>query len=95
MQRRVAARAERDLPQGRAVALPLSSPKRFAMDRYVQDPALMIRSSLPLFDTVGTPALLLVGESHAVAQAMVALHGFRVVALGCLRLAPSPHSPRR
>lgn len=75
------------------VHLPVSAPKRFAIDWYVQYPALTILFYPPLFYAVSAPAFLLFGESHAVAQAMVALHAFGLglgmVALARLWLPPA------
>jgi len=56
--------------------LPFSDPKGFAFAWYAQYPALTILFYPPLFYVTSAPAFLLFGESHAVAQAMVALHLF-------------------
>jgi hypothetical protein len=68
------------------VTLPLSAPKRFAMDWYVQYPALSILFYPPLFYALSAPAFLVFGESHAVAQGMVALHA-AALGLGTYALA--------
>ncbi|WP_291299248.1 glycosyltransferase family 39 protein [Elioraea sp.] len=56
------------------VERPLADPKGFAFGWYAQYPALTILFYPPLFYAVSAPAFLLFGESHVVAQAMVALH---------------------
>ncbi|WP_144299643.1 glycosyltransferase family 39 protein [Elioraea rosea] len=54
--------------------LPVGDPKGFAFAWYAQYPALTILFYPPLFYVTSAPAFLLFGESHAVAQGMVALH---------------------
>jgi hypothetical protein len=74
------------------VALPVAGPKQFALDWYIRYPALTILFYPPLFYAVSAPAFLLFGESHAVAQAMVALHvlglGLGMMALARFWLPP-------
>ena len=65
---------------------PFADPKQFAMNWYVQYPALTILFYPPLLYILSAPAFLLFGESHAVAQAMVALH-LVVLGLGMVALA--------
>jgi len=67
-------------------AAPLGDPVGFAYDFYAQYPALTILFYPPLFYAVSSPAFLLFGESHAVAQAVVALHLF-VLGAGTFALA--------
>ncbi len=62
------------------LAAPLTDPARFAFNYYVQYPALTILFYPPLFYIVSAPFFLLFGDSHATAQAVVALHA---LALGC------------
>jgi hypothetical protein len=58
------------------VERPIADPKGFAFGWYAQYPALTILFYPPLFYGLSAPAFLLFGESHAVAQGMVALHLF-------------------
>jgi len=68
------------------VALPVGDPKQFALDWYIRYPALTILFYPPLFYALSAPAFLVFGESHAVAQAMVALHALGL-GLGTMALA--------
>ncbi len=60
-------------------AAPFGDPIGFAYNFYAQYPALTILFYPPLFYALSAPAFLLLGESHAVAQGVVALH---LLALG-------------
>jgi len=65
---------------------PFADLKQFAFNWYVQYPALTILFYPPLLYILSAPAFLALGESHAVAQAMVALH-LVVLGLGVYGLA--------
>jgi hypothetical protein len=68
------------------VRLPLSDPRQFAFDWYVQYPALTILFYPPLLYAVSAPFFLVFGESHLVAQAVVILHA-AVLCFGTYALA--------
>ena len=70
------------------LAAPFAHPARFAMDYYVQYPALTILFYPPLLYCISAPFFLLFGDSHATAQAVIALHG---LALGCGMYALARH----
>lgn len=70
------------------LAAPFAHPARFAMDYYVQYPALTILFYPPLLYFISAPFFLLFGDSHATAQAVIALHG---LALGCGMYALARH----
>lgn len=56
------------------LSMPIDDPKGFAVKFYGQYPALTILFYPPLFYAISAPFFLIFGESHAVAQAVVALH---------------------
>lgn len=70
------------------LAASFANPARFAFDYYVQYPALTILFYPPLLYVVSAPFFLLFGDSHATAQAVIALHG---LALGCGMYALARH----
>ena len=67
-------------------SMPFRDPKQFAFDWYVQYPALTILFYPPLLYAVSAPFFLVFGESHLVAQAVVALH-MAALGLGTYALA--------
>lgn len=73
-------------------ALPISDPKKYAIDYYIQYPALTILFYPPLMSVVMAVLYSIFGTSHLVAQASIAIFQF-VLAAGAYELARRYLSP--